>query len=610
VTRARAAAGWARGHPGLCALLAVVLAFYLWTASTSGSPFHFGEDQPDYYNLMSDGFLHGHLHLDVRPAPQLLALPDPYLPEANGPYRLHDASLYNGHYYLQWGPVPALLAFIPFRLLPFGDLPASLAGALFAFMGLCFAVALLRFLVRRYVPGTPRWMVAAGVVALATGSAAPFVLRRVAVYEIALLSAYAFFMAAMYFLATGALARPARPKRLAAASLCLGLAIGCRPTMVLPAALLAGAWWWLSRRDGSDRRRLAAALLGPVVACGLLLALYNVLRFGSPLEFGNAYQLAGVDIRTLEQYKLSSVGPGLWFYLLARASVTSGFPFIQLNASAPYPGTLPAGYLYEVTGGVLSNVPIALGALAPLALRRLEDRGLRRTVFGLCALGLALVVFISFSLFGATMRYETDFATPLVLAGVVGWIALARRAPRPRIRRAVAVVGAALVAWGACFGVAISFVGYYDGLRNGQPGTYKALEDVTSPLPTVLAMLKGLPLLTDVNAPGGESDLDPGPGWDRPSLIAGPVPATLTIVSDRERTYEMTASVAKQTPADGRAVVTVSDSEGATSRGVAGRREVFLLHLERGLNRIRVSSNGPLVVVADVGLGPPAAAAR
>jgi hypothetical protein len=604
-SRAGALARWVRAHAALCVLLAVVLAFYLWTASTSGGPFDFGKQQPDYYNLQADGFLSGHLHLDVDPSPQLLALKDPYDPAANAPYALHDASLYHGHYYLQWGPVPVLLAFLPFRLLPLGELPASLAAALFAFLGLCFAVALMRFLVRRFAPGTPRWMIGAGVVALATGSAAPFVLRRVAIYELALLSAYAFLMAGVYLVATGALQGPARPRRLALGSLCLGLAVGCRPTMALPAALLLGVWWWLRRGEGADSRRLAAAILGPAAACGVLLAIYNVARFGSPLEFGNSYQLAGIDVRTLKAYQLSAIVPGAWFYLLARAHVSSGFPFMHLLVAPTYPGTLPAGYQLEVTGGVLSNVPIALGALAAFVLRAREDRALRWTVLGLGGLGVAFMAFISFSLFGATMRYETDFATFLVLAGVLGWIALVRRVRAGWSRRAVTIVGAAFVAWGACFGIATSFVGYYDGLRAGQPGTYETLENLTSPVPTAVAMLKGVPLLVDVYAPGGASDTDPGPGWSHVTLQAGPQPATLTIVSDRDRPYEMTANVAALNPKERRDALVVAGAGGTRRVRAPGRRETFRLSLQRGINRIKLSTGGPVVTVGDIGLGPP-----
>ena len=611
MTTAAAASRWLRAHAALCAVLGAVLAFYLWTTSTSGSPFDFGKQQGDYYNLMADGFLHGHLSLDLKPAPELLALPDPYDPIANAPYRVHDASLYEGRYYLQWGPVPALLAFIPFRILPLGDLPQSLAAALFAFAGLCFASALLRFLVRRYLPGTPRWMVGLGILALATGSAVPFLLRRVAVYEIALLAAYAFLMAGLYLLATGALARPIGPRRLAAGSLCLGLAVGCRPTMALPVVLLVGLWWWLQRRDRPASRRLAAALLGPALVVGVLLALYNAARFGSPLEFGNSYQLAGADVRTLHGYNLAYLAPGLWYYLLAPADLTVGFPFFHLPAPAD-PGALPAGYQLEVTAGVLANVPIAFAALAPVALRGPEDRPLRWIVLALAALGIALVLFISFSLFGATMRYESDFATLLVLAGVLGWLALVRRAANAAVRVALAVLGSVLVLWGVCFGVAISFTGYYDGLQTFQPATYRALEDATSLLPTAFAKLKGHPLIVAVSAPNGAQDADPGPGWRDPSLQVGAATATLTIVSNRYQRYVMTAAVGPAVPRDRGTVLRIvsPQTHRTASMRVLGREEGVELGLKRGINRIELSTPGPLVLVNNVALSPPAAGAR
>lgn len=47
-----------------------------------------------YYDLLADAFVHGQLHLRIKPAPELLALSDPYDPETNWRYRLHDALLY------------------------------------------------------------------------------------------------------------------------------------------------------------------------------------------------------------------------------------------------------------------------------------------------------------------------------------------------------------------------------------------------------------------------------------------------------------------------------------------------------------------------------------
>jgi hypothetical protein len=124
-TRLLAVPTWLLKHKALVAFCALVGAYYLWTIWSSGSPIAFNRDRIDYYNLLSDGFLDGHLHLNVAPEPGLLTLPNPYDPAANQGLRVQDLSLYDGKYYLYWGPTPALLLFIPFRLLALDGLPAS-----------------------------------------------------------------------------------------------------------------------------------------------------------------------------------------------------------------------------------------------------------------------------------------------------------------------------------------------------------------------------------------------------------------------------------------------------------------------------------------------------
>ena len=155
--------------------------------------------------MLSDALLAGQLNLLVKPAPELLALKNPYDPAVNAPYRLHDMSLYHGRYYMPWGPTPALTLFIPFRVLP-GDLPENLAVAIFSFGGLVFSTLLFKLLLRRFFPSNPPWFEFVGAAALAFGNAAPFILRRPAVYEVAITSGYCFMFAGLYFLCSAAIA--------------------------------------------------------------------------------------------------------------------------------------------------------------------------------------------------------------------------------------------------------------------------------------------------------------------------------------------------------------------------------------------------------------------
>src|SRR4051812_6661882 len=124
-------------------LVALTLAYYYWTASCAfPEPLRIraaGHHETDHYNLLSRGFLQGHLYLDGDVPPALLTAPNPYDPATRGPVEvLHDASLFRGKYYIYFGPAPVVTLFLPFTVLTGRDLPIPL-GVLFFSSG-CYAM--------------------------------------------------------------------------------------------------------------------------------------------------------------------------------------------------------------------------------------------------------------------------------------------------------------------------------------------------------------------------------------------------------------------------------------------------------------------------------------
>ena len=101
------------------AWLAALFAFYCWTGTSSSSaPPDESEDTASgshYYQLLAKGFLAGHLYMPVPVSPQLLALPDPYDATRNAAFRVQDASLYRGRYFLYFGPTPVVTLFVPWK---------------------------------------------------------------------------------------------------------------------------------------------------------------------------------------------------------------------------------------------------------------------------------------------------------------------------------------------------------------------------------------------------------------------------------------------------------------------------------------------------------------
>ena len=442
----------------------------------------------DYYNMLSDAFLGGQLSLFVEPSKELLDLQDPYEPSMNQGLRLHDASLYNGKYYIYWGPTPALVLFIPFRWIFHKEMPDNLAIALFCFGGLVWSVLLLNMVTKTYFPHTPFWMRFAAVFCLSFSNVAPFILRRPAVYEVAISSGYFFLFGGLYWLLSGVLTeRRARLWRLFLGSLLLGLAVGSRPHYVLAGMFLLLLWLKFLKEEYGYRARHALrellCLMMPFLLCLALLGLYNYARFDSWTEFGVRYALVG---RTQLHRTLGAnrILPNLFLYFLAPARVSLRFPFFRLAPS--YPWTVPEGFLQpEPVAGILTNIPfVNILLLSPLYLfwRPQPPRPyLNWTMACFILLALALAGFVS--TLSATMRYLVDFASLLLVPAIVVWFYLYEQLQDHRLARCLlGVISTLLIGYGCFFNLGISMTGYYDLLRVRNPQTYESIRRLFIPL--------------------------------------------------------------------------------------------------------------------------------
>ena len=467
------------GDVALACTFLIIVSFYFWTACTSGARVLPEPALDDHYNLLAKGYLSGQLSLSTLPAPALLALPDPYDPIANAAFKIWDAALFNGRYYLYFGPTPALLVFVPFRLVTSLDFPQALAAALFCSAGLLFAFLLLRFLAIQFLPRPPsNWLLLAAMWALAFCSVAPFLLRRPAMYEVAISCGYALVFASLYCFATGGLVAQPRIGRLALASGLLGLAGGARfPLLAAGIVPLALAVYFIWRQREPVRRRTAllVTLFGPIAICVFLLGWYNHARFGSWTEFGLNYTLQGFNPRSYQLFSPLRFPFGLFYYTLVPVNWSATFPFARL-APQLY---LPAPFYLEPVAGLLAHSPLlAILAALPWIRPRAPRFGMMLLVSLLLGSGLLLL----FSAFGITMRYEVDFATFFVLPALLLWFKTLQEAGSRSPNRAWVLGGVflGLLIVSVISNLFISFTGYYDNLKAAHPHTYEAVHE---PLP-------------------------------------------------------------------------------------------------------------------------------
>jgi tetratricopeptide (TPR) repeat protein len=411
-----------------------------------------GNDDPKevVYNRMIEGFGQGHLNL-ARQVPMGFALlQDPFDPEQNAPYRappyfLYDLSYYRGKLYAYFGPVPALILFGPFHLITGKYLSYKAAAVVYCAGGLASMAWLLLGARRRYAPETPGWVMAMLVCTFGLSTGLPTLLARVDIWEIPIAGATAtilFVVAALW----QAWHQPARRAVwLAAASVGIGLAVGTRPTAVLvaPILILPLSQEWREYRGARVARIIAGTAL-PFVLCMGALALFNVARFGNPMEFGQTYQLAALQyVGKLRQYGFDYIWDNIRIYFLNFAPWTTTFPYfgsppsLVLSASHAKP---------EFCFGILGNVPIVFMALTALLVWRRRDglSFIASVLLWVAAVQIGLLMVF----FGAVSRYEVEILTPLLGLAAIGLLAVeARQKSRSIVRGVWVALAAASVAF-------------------------------------------------------------------------------------------------------------------------------------------------------------------
>lgn len=434
-----------------------------------------------YLNDQAEGFRHGHLHLSVEPPHALAVAANPLAGENAGMW-YWDVSLYHGHYYLYWGPVPALMLAagkILFRVqTPLGDPVMVFALATLQLAAVTWTIGRSA---RALFDDPPISLQVLALVVLGLANPVLYNLARGAVYEAAIVGGHAFLMLGVAF-AVEALARTERPHRwLVLAGGAWALALGCRisiaPAIALMALLLPARW--AAGGGWAGLRRAAGALVavGLPLAAGLgALLLYNRLRFDDWLEFGRRFQLTWISAPSAARF----VPPNVYSYLLRSPLVSCRFPYVfapmDMGAHAFPAGTqLPQGYfVYEQVAGILPSFPWTWAA--PVAWIAAWQAWRRRLVDGrhwaivLATVAAVVPLLPALTLASSTNRYLGDVVGGLGLAGTFG-VWMAHRAAR-RKRELARVVTAGALALGVLSsgtGLALGFYGQYAHFPNNNP---------------------------------------------------------------------------------------------------------------------------------------------
>lgn len=411
----------------------------VWIMSASGEggnciayPLEYGAESYSPYIQQFDAFMKGQLHLDVQPSAELLALENPYSPdERHGISFLYDRAFYGGRYYSYFGIAPILTVYFPFYLLT-GFLPVD--STVTGFFSVVTAIFLPLAVVEwaRIRKKAQPWLAAVCAVGAYFGSMALLIQRgRAAFYYLASIAGMAFVSAFLFFIISAIQRKKTAPKIIfmVAAGVCYALAFMSRINSVLPVTFAIIAFIVIYFINSIKNKKLhrffgeMAALGAPVAAALAFTMWYNNVRFGSPLQFGTAYQLTVANTAYYEFYA-GGIFPTIFHYFLQPFKAGDMFPFVQLEYFRL------AGYgrsLYIDSNFGIFAVPFMLSLLlSPCIFKSKNISRNGKIMLGVSLISFAVTAFADMCMGGVIFRYTADillfaaFVSAAILLETVG----------------------------------------------------------------------------------------------------------------------------------------------------------------------------------------------
>lgn len=420
-------------------LLILVLAGFLYEARL----------QPDTagkgYADLAEAFLSHRLYVEKNEDPVLESLPNPYderLRESAGAFGEWDTAYYRGYYYIYFGVVPAVLFFVPYRMITGSSLSYYAVELLLVVLIIpgCFTLLYAlekRFFDRKRLPEAARLLL---YCAFSLGIGTVIMIKRTQIYYVAIGTGLALTVwgLALWLHSAPRLQDGDRHSiaEAMAGSFLLALAVGCRPQFALAGFLVfpvfSGVFTNFPGRGGQWGRRFL--LIFPYIPVAAVLMWYNNARFGSPFDFGANYNMTSYDMTHMGVH-LSRLWDGFWNYLLSWSPMMPHFPYlVGTDLNTVYPGFM---FAETQIGGIFFLVPLLwilflpfphTGKDLPAGMKErfgllwrlhFSDAQVLRLMTGLCVLLGMVAVAADTILCGICTRYQMDFRIFFLMAAVL-----------------------------------------------------------------------------------------------------------------------------------------------------------------------------------------------
>jgi len=393
----------------------------------------------NYFDRLANAFLKGSFSLLEKPPTDLLALPNPYdWRVREGINYIWDASLFEGKYYLYFGPVPALVAMVVkwFHQFIIDDQYILM----FFYAGFVISLAMVLHWTRKtFFSKAPVWTEL--IFTLVGGLCVPvlWLMKEPNVYETSILGGQFFLILGLYAILRGMQKKEHKNFWFCLGSFIWGASVGCRMNNVAGIVLMIiSISIFLLKDNKKEFFPRIFWLIFPLALWAVCLGYYNYARFGNFFETGHQFQLTGPAYSSDFQdiFSIKYIIPNIYnmfFRPLEFSFVDFPFvfsPFIQENMW-PWYIHLPEKYYYsEPITGLFMGVPVFcliftafirminefIKWMSGNSVLRLKHKSipLLRT-WGIVFIGLIGNVFSIAMYIASTMRYLVDIAPLFVV---------------------------------------------------------------------------------------------------------------------------------------------------------------------------------------------------
>lgn len=425
----------------------IALATIIWNLRNA-TPMHF--DSPgnyaydfDQYAHTADALAKGQVHLNLPVPHELTTLPNPYDPMARNnllnhsvPHMYWDYAYYKGHWYSYFGVLPAVLLFLPYRLItsiwiPGGAmLPTTVATFVFLIAFLIAGSLLVIRIIENTVKNASLGTVSISLALFFISANTVYLWFRTSFYSVPMAASLFFTSLGLWFyLGAFGNSKTNSFRNIALGSFFIALNLGCRPTFVIAVLFAIPVLYPILKKSFNDFSKdwkkaeywsipllYATAWILPAVITAIPFGVYNLLRFGSPLNFGNEYQITITDMTTM-RLPSQNILPSILSYIALPLRLIPTFPWIGIQPVAFDRWQ----YAEPMIGGMFVLSPLALvSSFAALAMRK---RCLHKISWNISItsliIGVFLIVFDSLKA-GIGWRYIADFAWTFAITAIVG----------------------------------------------------------------------------------------------------------------------------------------------------------------------------------------------